>query len=140
MTKRRSKKIAPGVRLTVTKRGPGISAHIPGTGISVSSKRGLTVGGRKVGGRKKSAPRGTKAERNYWAAQRRKKSPTLGCLFGILPGFGQFYTGQWLKGTIILLTSWLIIPWLYGMVDAYVYAKKYNAALDHLAAHNALVD
>lgn len=39
---RTSKKIGPGTRLTVTKKGIGISTKIPGTKHSYSTRTGLT--------------------------------------------------------------------------------------------------
>ena len=52
---------------------------------------------------------------------------TLISLF--LPGGGQIYLSQYLKGILILLLSWLIIPWLYGIYDAHSAASKYNNEL-----------
>src|SRR5512136_1022403 len=49
---------------------------------------------------------------------------TLISLF--LPGGGQIYLSHYLKGILILLLSWLIIPWLYGIYDAHTTASKYN--------------
>jgi len=39
-----------------------------------------------------------------------------------VPGLGQFYNGDWLKGVLILLTGWLILPWVYGVIDAVITA------------------
>ena len=47
---RRSKKIAPGVRITLTKKGPGMSVKVPGLG-SYSTRTGKVRRSRK--GRKK---------------------------------------------------------------------------------------
>jgi competence protein ComGC len=44
----------------------------------------------------------------------------------IIGGLGQIYNGQIGKGILILLTSWLIIPWIYGIFDAYAVAQKIN--------------
>jgi TM2 domain-containing membrane protein YozV len=44
----------------------------------------------------------------------------------LLPGIGQVYNGQVSKGIIIFLSCWLIIPWIYGVVDAFITAKKVN--------------
>jgi TM2 domain-containing membrane protein YozV len=52
---------------------------------------------------------------------------TLISLF--IPGGGQIYLSQFLKGILILLLSWLIIPWLYGIYDAHTTASKYNNEL-----------
>ncbi|HOY09191.1 MAG TPA: DUF5683 domain-containing protein [Candidatus Omnitrophota bacterium] len=47
-------------------------------------------------------------------------------LSALLPGMGQFYNGQFLKGLIILLTSITILPWFYGIYDAYQSAQSMN--------------
>jgi TM2 domain-containing membrane protein YozV len=53
------------------------------------------------------------------------KSPGLAAFLSfILAGAGQVYNGQIGKGILIFLTSWLIIPWVIGMFDAYNVAKK----------------
>ena len=57
-----------------------------------------------------------------------ERDPTLASLLSvILPGAGQVYNGQFLKGIFIFLTCWLIVPWLFGILDAYVTAKRNNA-------------
>ncbi|MFA5261158.1 MAG: hypothetical protein WC450_08030 [Candidatus Omnitrophota bacterium] len=44
----------------------------------------------------------------------------------LFPGMGQFYNGQFLKGLLILLTSITLLPWLYGIYDAYQSAQSMN--------------
>jgi TM2 domain-containing membrane protein YozV len=46
-----------------------------------------------------------------------------------IPGGGQIFLSHYLKGVLILLFSWLIIPWLYGIYDAYPSSNKYNKEL-----------
>ena len=41
-----------------------------------------------------------------------------------LPGGGQMYNEQVLKGEAIFFTSFLIVPWLYGIVEAYRTASR----------------
>jgi TM2 domain-containing membrane protein YozV/type II secretory pathway pseudopilin PulG len=41
-----------------------------------------------------------------------------------IPGLGQFYNGQPGKGLIIFLTGWLILPWIFGIIDAFITAKR----------------
>ena len=41
-----------------------------------------------------------------------------------IPGLGQVYNGQLGKGLIITLTSWLLLPWGYGILDAYLTARR----------------
>ena len=45
----------------------------------------------------------------------------------VFPGMGQFYNGQVGKGFLILLTSVIVIPWLWGIYDAFVCAKRVNS-------------
>jgi len=44
----------------------------------------------------------------------------------VLPGIGQVYNGQTGKGVLIFLSFWLILPWLYGILDAYRTAVRVN--------------
>ncbi|MFC2074893.1 NINE protein [Bdellovibrionota bacterium] len=45
------------------------------------------------------------------------------------PGAGQVYNGQPGKGLIFLFTFWLVIPWIWSIVDAYRVAGKINQRL-----------
>ena len=59
-----------------------------------------------------------------------KKNVGLITLISVfIPGGAQIYLTQYLKGILILLFSWLIIPWLYGIYNAYTVASKYNNEL-----------
>ncbi len=59
--------------------------------------------------------------------QQEPKNPVLAMILSIIiPGLGQIYLGKTKKGLIILLTCWLIVPWLYGILDAYQTAKEIN--------------
>jgi len=54
-----------------------------------------------------------------------RATPWLHALASLLvPGFGQVLQGRLGKGFVILLTSWLIVPWLYGVVDAWRVARQ----------------
>jgi len=56
-----------------------------------------------------------------------QRSPWFAALLTLLfPGAGQVYNGEVLKGFIVLLTFWLIIPWFYGVYDAYRVAVRIN--------------
>lgn len=60
-------------------------------------------------------------------ASKQERSPGLAALLSlIIGGAGQIYNGQIGKGLLILFTSWLILPWIYGVYDAYSTAKKIN--------------
>ncbi len=55
------------------------------------------------------------------------RAPVLAAIMSfIIGGFGQIYNGQVAKGLLIFCTSWLIIPWIIGIRDAYVTAQKIN--------------
>jgi len=62
-----------------------------------------------------------------------KKKVGLITLISIfIPGGGQIYQGEYLKGLLILLLAWLILPWLYGIYDAYTMASTFNQELFEL--------
>ena len=55
----------------------------------------------------------------HCAVDSHTQSPFWAGVFSLfVPGLGQFYNGDWLKGVLILLTGWLILPWVYGVIDA----------------------
>src|SRR5512136_1168212 len=59
-----------------------------------------------------------------------KKNMGLITLISVfIPGGGQIYLTHYLKGVLILIFSWLVIPWLYGIYDAYTTSNKYNNEL-----------
>jgi TM2 domain-containing membrane protein YozV len=59
-----------------------------------------------------------------------KKNVGLITLISVfIPGGGQIFLSHYLKGIMILLFSWLIIPWLYGIYDAYTTSSNYNKEL-----------
>lgn len=48
----------------------------------------------------------------------------LACGLSILvPGLGQIYNRQVLKGIVIFATSFLVLPYVFGVVDAYLVAR-----------------
>lgn len=53
------------------------------------------------------------------------RDPLVAALLSFLmAGGGQMYNEQVLKGELIFLTWFLILPWLYGIVDAYRTASR----------------
>lgn len=57
-----------------------------------------------------------------------ERNPTIAALLSfIIGGAGQIYNGQIGKGVLIFLTTWLVIPWIYGIFDAYNTAKRINS-------------
>ena len=60
-----------------------------------------------------------------WIPARRK--PDLAALLSALvPGLGQAYNGQTLKGLLIAATCWMVLPWGFGVVDAIRVAERIN--------------
>ena len=58
---------------------------------------------------------------------KKQKSPILAAILSfIIGGMGQVYNGQAGKGLLIFFTTWLIIPWIYGIIDAYKTADRIN--------------
>jgi len=58
------------------------------------------------------------------------RNPFLAFLFSfVFPGMGQVYNGQVTKGMFIFISSWLIVPWIYGIVDAVITARRVNAGI-----------
>lgn len=59
------------------------------------------------------------------SANHYEQSPWLAFLFALfVPGMGQVYNGDWQKGLVIFLTGWLVLPWIYGIVDAVTVADE----------------
>lgn len=57
------------------------------------------------------------------------KNPGVALLLSIIfPGGGQFYNGHIGKGFLVLLTFWLVIPYLWSWFDAYHCADRINRA------------
>ncbi len=62
-----------------------------------------------------------------------KKSPLLAAILSlVIPGLGQMYLGKLKKGIIFLLTFWLIIPWIYSIIDAYNLASEMNKKIQSM--------
>lgn len=60
----------------------------------------------------------------HCAVNHHQQSPFWAVVFSLfVPGLGQFYNGDWAKGVVILLTGWLILPWVYGVIDALLMAQ-----------------
>ncbi|MFP4472788.1 MAG: hypothetical protein ACLFPX_02820 [Candidatus Omnitrophota bacterium] len=55
-----------------------------------------------------------------------KRNPFLAALLSIIPGLGQVYNGEPFKALFIFITCWMIVPWFYGMYDAYASACRIN--------------
>ncbi|MEE8359435.1 MAG: hypothetical protein V3S04_00750 [Candidatus Omnitrophota bacterium] len=58
-------------------------------------------------------------------AKKGDHSPMLATILSfVIGGAGQMYNGEIGKGILIFFTSWLVIPWVYGIFNAYSTAKK----------------
>jgi TM2 domain-containing membrane protein YozV len=65
--------------------------------------------------------------------EQKQKNPGLAAVASFLiPGLGQIWLGRIGRGIVILLLCWLIVPYIYGIYDAYNIAKKYNSMLYQL--------
>ena len=42
----------------------------------------------------------------------------------VLPGLGQLYNGQLVKGLLVFFTAFLVVPYIYGIIDAYLVARR----------------
>ena len=55
------------------------------------------------------------------------KNPGLAAVLSLfIPGAGQCYNGHIGKGLLFFFTSWLIIPWIWSIFDAYNSANRIN--------------
>jgi len=65
--------------------------------------------------------------------EQKQKNPGLAAVASFLiPGLGQIWLGKIGTGILIFLLCWLVVPWLYGIYDAYKTAKNYNSELYQL--------
>ena len=70
-----------------------------------------------------------KNQKVLYFEQKKKNAGIATALSLIIPGVGQMYIGKIGTGILILIFCWLIIPWLYGIYDAYKSANDYNGQL-----------
>ena len=70
-----------------------------------------------------------KNQKVVYYEQKRKNAGIATALSILIPGVGQMYLEKVERGILILLFSWLIVPWIYGIYDAYKYANDYKAQL-----------
>lgn len=52
------------------------------------------------------------------------QKPWLAALFSfVLPGCGQAYNGDWVKAAVIFVLAPVVVPWLWGVIDAPISAR-----------------
>lgn len=57
--------------------------------------------------------------------ERSNRRPVVAALLStVLPGAGQVYNGQFFKGLFVCFSAFLIVPWIFGIFDAAITAKK----------------
>ncbi len=55
------------------------------------------------------------------------RDPVLAAVLSIIiPGGGQVYNHHFLKGILIFATSFLVVPYILGVLDAYICARSIN--------------
>lgn len=58
---------------------------------------------------------------------RGRRDPVLATVLALIfPGAGQVYNGHWIKAGLVFFLSPFVIPWLIGIVDAYLSARERN--------------
>ena len=57
--------------------------------------------------------------------ERSNRRPVVAALLStVLPGAGQVYNGQFFKGLFVCFTAFLIVPWIFGIFDAAITARR----------------
>ena len=69
-------------------------------------------------------PPATVVEEEWLTPRRRPELAAV--LSAVIPGLGQAYNGQSAKGLLIAATSWTLLPWVAGVVDALRMAERIN--------------
>ncbi|MCP4895934.1 MAG: hypothetical protein GY906_03080 [bacterium] len=74
-----------------------------------------------------AAPSRSRSGRSLEPGAKRHR-PSTAIVLGLLPGGGQAYNGQPIKGAFFLLFSALVLPWIWSLFDARVVAGRIAAA------------
>lgn len=53
-----------------------------------------------------------------------RQACTAAFLSLVVPGAGQVFNGHFFRGFIILGTFWMVVPWIFGVIDAWVCARR----------------
>ncbi len=65
---------------------------------------------------------------DHVAPESRKEAWTAALLSLFIPGAGQVYNGRFFRGVLVFATCWLIVPWVFGVIDAYGTARRAELA------------
>ena len=57
----------------------------------------------------------------------RRQARIAALLSTLVPGAGQAFNRQFFKGFLVLGTCWMIVPWIFGVIDAYFSAATKQA-------------
>jgi predicted RNA-binding Zn-ribbon protein involved in translation (DUF1610 family) len=57
----------------------------------------------------------------------KRQARTAALLSLLVPGAGQVFNRQFFKGFLVLGTFWMIVPWIFGVIDAYFSASSRQA-------------
>jgi len=80
--------------------------------------------------KRKKRERQARVEADVLLQTKAPKDPMLAAVLStIVPGLGQFYLGDYLKGFLIMVTFFFIIPWVFGVFHAWSKAKRINRQL-----------
>ncbi len=64
-------------------------------------------------------------------ASGRSREPLTAALLSLfVPGAGQVFNGQLFKGLIVFATCWLIVPWIFGVIDAWCSARRIDRTMN----------
>jgi len=63
---------------------------------------------------------------DHWSAPKIKDPMLAALLSTVLPGAGQVYNNQFIKGFLVFATCVLVIPYFLGVFDAYLSAEQSN--------------
>ncbi len=85
-------------------------------GLPQSKTKFCSECGEKISDKANACP---KCGATQLGADSERKSRTVAVILSVfIPGTGQMYAGEFGKGLLIFCTSWLIIPYFYGIYDA----------------------
>ncbi len=115
---KKSKKVPSSTK--VPRKSPAVPPPIP-----ADAMRGRTSAQMR-GAHRPRSPLYDRRGMTHGAPRVRQKIPALAAFLSLFPGLGQCYNGDVWKGIVIFFTAWLVLPWIYGIFDAYFTARRIN--------------